>query len=118
MTSRVRNAAVKKQTCAKRLSPVTPGELLWEEFMVPMGITRYKLAKDINVPAQRIGDIIMGKRAITTDTALRLSRYFGLSEEYWIKAQYLYELEVSRSQIETELRDILPIARQSRSKKS
>ena len=73
---------------SKKLKSVTPGELLWEEFMVPMGITRYKLAKDINVPAQRVGDIILGKRAITTDTALRLSRYFGLSDEYWIKAQF------------------------------
>jgi addiction module HigA family antidote len=106
--------AIKKQSRTRRLSPVTPGELLWEEFMVPMGITRYRLAKDINVPAQRIGDIILGKRAITTDTALRLSRYFGLSDEYWIKAQYQYELEVSRSAIEAELRKILPITRQAR----
>ena len=103
----------KARRAQRRLEPVTPGELLWEEFMLPMGITRYRLAKDINVPAQRIGDIIMGKRTITADTALRLSRYFGLSDEYWLRAQFLYDLEVSKSALEDELRRILPIAKQA-----
>lgn len=96
------------KTRNNRLPAVTPGELLWEEFMMPMGITRYRLAKDINVPAQRIGDIIMGKRSITADTALRLSRYFGLSDEYWLRAQLLHDLEVTRSAVEAELLKILP----------
>ena len=86
---------------------------MWNEFMVPMGITRYRLAKDINVPAQRIGDIIMGKRAVTADTALRLSRYFGLSDEYWLRAQFLYDLEMSKSALEAELARILPVAEQA-----
>jgi addiction module HigA family antidote len=92
-----------------RLNPVTPGELLWEEFLVPMDISRYRLAKDIGVPAQRIGDIVMGKRAITADTDLRLCKYFGLSDGFWLRAQASCDLEVARSAIELELARILPI---------
>lgn len=69
---------------ARVLDPVTPGELLWEEFMSPMGLSRYRLGKEIGVPAQRIGDIVNGKRAITADTDLRLCRFFGLSNGYWL----------------------------------
>ncbi len=92
----------------KRLDPVTPGDLLWEEFLVPMGISRYRLAKEIGVPAQRIGDIVMGKRAITADTDLRLSRFFGLSEGFWLRAQAACDLESTRSSIEAELSKIVP----------
>ncbi|MFM1777933.1 MAG: addiction module antidote protein HigA family [Actinomycetota bacterium] len=92
-----------------RLNPVTPGELLWEEFLVPMDISRYRLAKDIGVPAQRIGDIVMGKRAITADTDLRLCKYFGLSDGFWLRAQASCDLEIARSAIELELARILPI---------
>jgi addiction module HigA family antidote len=91
-----------------KLDPVTPGELLWEEFLVPMEISRYRLAKEIGVPAQRIGDIVMGKRAITADTDLRLSRYFGLSEGFWLRAQAACDLEIARSAIEVELKKIVP----------
>ena len=91
-----------------KLPPVTPGELLWEEFLVPMEISRYRLAKEIGVPAQRIGDIVMGKRAITADTDLRLSRYFGLSEGFWLRAQAACDLEIARSAMEDELRKIVP----------
>jgi addiction module HigA family antidote len=91
-----------------KLQPVTPGELLWEEFLVPMDISRYRLAKEIGVPAQRIGDIVMGKRAITADTDLRLSRYFGLSEGFWLRAQVACDLEIARSAIEDQLRKIVP----------
>lgn len=66
----------------KKLAPVTPGEILAEEFLAPMGITKYRLAKEIGVPAQRIGAIVAGKRAITADTDLRLCRFFGLSKGY------------------------------------
>ena len=90
------------------LDPVTPGEILWEEFLVPLKLSRYRLAKDIGVPAQRIGDIVMGKRAITADTDLRLSRYFGLSEGYWLRAQTACDLESTRSAIEDELGKIVP----------
>ncbi len=96
---------------AKPLPPVTPGEILWSDFMEPMGISRYRLAKEINVPAQRIGDIILGKRTITADTALRLSRYFGLSDEYWMRAQWLHDAELAKSVIEDELKKILPFQR-------
>src|SRR4030065_756362 len=70
-----------------KLRPVTPGELLLEEFLKPMGISQYRLAKEISVPAQRIGDIVAGKRGVTADTDLRLCRFFGLSNGYWLRAQ-------------------------------
>ncbi|HLA77241.1 MAG TPA: HigA family addiction module antitoxin, partial [Vicinamibacteria bacterium] len=70
----------------RKLKPVTPGELLREEFLIPMGLTQYRLAKEISVPAQRIGDIVAGKRAITAGTDLRLCRFFGLSNGYWLRA--------------------------------
>ena len=67
--------------------PVSPGEMLEEEFLKPLGLTKYRLAKDIGVPAQRIGDIVAGKRAVTADTDLRLCRYFGLSDGWWLRGQ-------------------------------
>ena len=70
-----------------KLKPVTPGELLTEEFLKPIGLSQYRLAKEIGVPAQRISDIVAGKRAITADTDLRLCRFFGLSNGYWLRAQ-------------------------------
>jgi addiction module HigA family antidote len=73
------------------LKPVTPGELLREEFLVPMGLTRYRVAKEIGVPAQRLGEIVAGRRAITADTDLRLCRFFGLSNGYWLRAQVEYD---------------------------
>ena len=93
-----------------KLDPITPGEILWEEFLVPMNISRYRLAKDIGVPAQRIGDIVMGKRSITADTDLRLCKYFGLSEGYWMRAQAACDLEIAKSAIEAELEKIIPIS--------
>lgn len=71
----------------KRLKPVTPGELLREEFLLPMSLSNYRLAKEIGVPAQRIGEIIAGRRSISADTDLRLCRFFGLSAGYWLRAQ-------------------------------
>ena len=73
----------------RKLKPVTPGELLREEFLVPMGLSQYRLAKEIDVPAQRISEIVAGKRAITADTDLRLCRFFGLSNGYWLRATRL-----------------------------
>ena len=70
-----------------RLNAITPGELLLEEFLAPMGISQYRLAKEIDVPAQRISEIVAGRREITADTDLRLSRFFGLSSGYWLRAQ-------------------------------
>ena len=79
----------------KTLPPVTPGELLREEFLLPMGITQYRLAKEIAVPPQRISEIISGKRSITADTDLRLCRFFGLSNGYWLRAQVAHDTEVA-----------------------
>jgi addiction module HigA family antidote len=92
----------------KMLAPIHPGEILMEEFLKPLGITQYKLAKDINVPARRINEIVHGKRSITADTALRLSRYFNLSERFWLNLQARYDLEVEKDKlndrIETEVK--------------
>ena len=81
------------------LEPITPGELLLEEFLKPMKISQYRLAKEIGVPAQRIGEIIKGKRSITPDTDLRLCKFFGLSDGYWLRAQALHDLEVTRTHL-------------------
>src|SRR5450631_2225534 len=80
----------------RKLKPVTPGELLLEEFLKPMGISQYRLAKEIGVPAQRIGDIVAGKRTITADTDLRLCRFFGLSDGWWLRGQANYDTAVAR----------------------
>ena len=90
------------------LDPVTPGELLWEEFMSPMGLTRYRLAKEIGVPANRIGEIVRSKRSVTADTDLRLCRFFGLSDGYWLRAQAAHDIEVAQTQMADELRRIKP----------
>jgi len=93
---------------AALLEPVSPGELLWEDFMAPMSLSRYRLAKEIGVAAQRIGDIVKSKRAITADTDLRLCRFFGLSDGYWLRAQAAYDLEVAQRDLGAELKKIKP----------
>jgi addiction module HigA family antidote len=92
----------------RKLKPVTPGELLLEEFLRPMGISQYRLAKAIGVPAQRIGDIVAGKRAITADTDLRLCRFFGLSNGYWLRAQAAHDTEVAERTLGAKLAKIKP----------
>src|SRR3989304_3857682 len=92
----------------RKLKPVTPGELLREEFLIPMGLTEYRLAKEIGVPAQRIGDIVAGKRAITADTDLRLCRFFGLSNGYWLRAQAASETEIAARALSAILKKIKP----------
>jgi addiction module HigA family antidote len=91
-----------------KLKPVTPGELLREEFLRPMGISQYRLAKEIGVPAQRIGEIVAGKRSITADTDLRLCRFFGLSNGYWLRAQAAYDTEVAEEALVEVLEKIKP----------
>ncbi|WP_148254440.1 HigA family addiction module antitoxin [Aidingimonas lacisalsi] len=90
------------------IDPVTPGELLKEEFLEPMRISQYRLAKEVGVPAQRIGQIIAGKRAITADTDLRLCRFFGLSNGYWLRAQAAYDTEVAEDALADQLNRIRP----------
>ena len=81
------------------LAPVHPGEVLLEEFLEPMGISQYRLAKDISVPPRRINEIVHGKRSVTADTALRLSRYFGTSERFWLNLQTGYDLDIERDRL-------------------
>ncbi len=92
----------------ERLKPVPPGELLLEEFLIPMAISQYRLAKEIRVPAQRIGEIVAGRRAVTADTDLRLCRFFGLSNGYWLRAQAAYDTEVAEDALAETLRQITP----------
>lgn len=82
-----------------KLDPVHPGEVLLEEFLQPLGISQYRLAKDVHVPARRINEIVQGKRAISADTALRLSRYFGTSAKFWLNLQAQYELDIQEEKI-------------------
>ena len=93
-----------------KLDPVTPGELLLEEFLKPMGLSQYRLAKEIDVPAQRISEIVAGKRAITADSDLRLCRFFGLSSGYWLRAQAAHDTEVAERKLAPVLRKIKPWA--------
>ena len=86
-----------------RFAPVHPGEILFEEFLKPFGITQYRLAQDIGVHPRRINEIVHAKRAISADTALRLSRYFGLSERYWLNLQARYDLEIEKDRLEGRL---------------
>jgi antitoxin HigA-1 len=87
----------------RKLDPIHPGEILLEEFLQPMAISQYRLAKNISVPARRINEIVHGKRAITPDTALRLSRFFGMSERFWLNLQARYDLEVEKNRLQDRL---------------
>src|SRR5918999_907429 len=87
----------------RKLAPVHAGEILLEEFLVPMGISQYRIAKDISVPPRRINEIVHGKRAISADTALRLARYFGTSERFWLNLQAQFDLDVERDRLGSRL---------------
>jgi len=98
----------------KKLKPVTPGEILLEEFLKPMGLSQYRLAKEINVPAQRINEIVAGRRSITADTDLRLCRFFSLSNGYWLRAQAACDTEVAERKLKKTIMKITPfVGRQS-----
>ena len=87
----------------RKMKPIHPGEVLLEEFLEPMEISQYRLAKDISVPPRRINEIVHGRRSITADTALRLSRYFGTTERFWMNLQARYELEVEKDRLGSRL---------------
>ena len=87
----------------KLLANITPGEILEQEFLKPMGITEYRLAKDISVPPRRINEIVKGKRSITADTALRLGKYFGLVPQFWLNLQTHYDLEQEETRLSKRL---------------
>ena len=94
----------------RKQAPVHPGEILLEEFLRPLALSQYRLAKDVSVPARRINEIVRGSRAITADTALRLARYFGTSERFWINLQAGYDLEVEKDRLGAALDDIRPLS--------
>ncbi len=91
------------------MSPIHPGEILQEEYLEPLGVSQYRLAKVVGVPPRRINEIVHGKRGISTDTALRLARYFGTSEGFWLNLQSRYDIEVARDRLATTLARIEPL---------
>ena len=95
------------------LAPVHPGEILLEEFMEPLGVTQYRLAKETNVPPRRINEIVQGRRAVTADTALRLAKYFGTSEMFWLNLQARYDLDVQRQKVGSGLAAVRPFKQPS-----
>ena len=95
----------------KEFPPIHPGEILMEEFLEPMEISQYRLAKDISVPPRRINEIVHGKRAITADTALRLGRYFGMSAHFWLNLQTRYDLERTEDYLSHRLEDEVHVRR-------
>ena len=96
----------------KRLAPVHPGEVLQEEFMEPLGLTQYRIAKATGVSARRINEIVHRKRAVSADTALRLARLFSTTAEFWMNLQALYDLERARDEVGAEIEDaVAPLAR-------
>ena len=95
-----------------RLPPIHPGEILLDEFLEPLGISQYRLAKDVSVPARRINEIVHGKRGISADTALRLSRCFGMSDRFWLNLQTRYDLEIELDRLGARLDDeVVPLKR-------
>ena len=92
-----------------RVAPIHPGELLEEEFLLPLGLSQYRLAKAIDVPASRISEIVTGQRAISADTDLRLCRVLGLSPGYWLRAQAAYDTEVARAELSEVIERIQPL---------
>ena len=97
----------------KKLPPIHPGEILVEEFLKPLGLSQYRIAKDISVPARRINEIVHGLRGISADTALRLARYFGTSEEFWMNLQAHYDLEVEKGRLRRRLKKEVAILKRA-----
>src|SRR5689334_23329786 len=96
---------------AKRLAPVHPGEILLKDFLQPMGISQYRLARGTSVSPRRINEIVLGTRAITADTALRLGRFFGMESEFWLNLQSRYDLERARDELAGRLKkEVTPLA--------
>lgn len=87
----------------RKHAPIHPGEILLEEFLTPLGVSQYRLARDVSVPPRRINEIVHGTRAITADTALRLSRYFGTSEQFWMNLQTRYDLQIEQDRLGSRL---------------
>jgi addiction module HigA family antidote len=92
------------------MQPVHPGEILFEEFLVPLALSQYQLAKEISVPPRRVNEIVHGQRRITADTALRLARFFGTSERFWLNLQARYDLEIEKDRLGPALDNIRPMS--------
>jgi addiction module HigA family antidote len=99
----------KRKVASTQMSPVHPGEILLEEFMKPLGLSQYRVAKAINVPPRRINEIVQGKRAITTETALRLERYLGWPAQVWLNLQSRYDMEITAPKISKALSHIVAV---------
>ena len=97
----------------RRLAPIHPGEVLLEEFLVPLGLTQYRLAKELKVPARRINQIVHGTRAVTADTALRLARFFGTSDRFWLNLQAAFDLDVERDRLGPRLKREVTVYRKA-----
>lgn len=97
----------------KRLTPIHPGEVLMKDFLEPLGLSQYRLAKGLSVPARRINEIVLGKRAITADTALRLARFFGTSDRFWLNLQTAYDLDVERDHLAGRLQREVEVLRRA-----
>lgn len=93
----------------KRMAPIHPGEVLLTEFLEPLGLSQYRLAKDLKVPARRINEIVHGDRAVSADTALRLARFFGTSDRFWLNLQAAYDLDIERDRLGARLERDVPV---------
>lgn len=100
-------------TTRKRLAPVHPGEVLAKEFLAPLGLTQYRLAKSLSVPARRINEIVHGTRGVSADTALRLARFLGTSDRFWLNLQAAYDLDVERERLGSRLEREVPVYRKA-----
>lgn len=98
---------------AKKLTPVHPGEVLMADFLEPLGLSQYRVAKALSVPARRINEIVLGKRAVTADTALRLARFFGTSDRFWLNLQAAYDLDVERDRLAGRLQREVEVLRRA-----
>ena len=98
---------------AKRLPPVHPGEVLLEDFLKPLGLSQYRLAKGLSVPPRRINEIVLAKRAVTADTALRLARFFGTSDRFWLNLQAAYDLDTERDRLGGRLKTEVEVLRRA-----
>jgi len=97
----------------RKLNPIHPGEVLAEEFLVPLGLSQYRIAHDLSVPPRRINEIVHGKRGITADTALRLGRYFGTTERFWLNLQARFGVEIERDRLGSRLKDEVVILKRA-----
>ena len=98
---------------SKKMAPVHPGEILLEEFLKPMGISQYRLAKETSMPPRRVNEIAQGKRSITANTALRLARYFGTTDRFWLNLQARYDLEIEKDRLGTRLAKEVEVLRKA-----